>query len=369
MPSSLGSLPDPLVTPQGTRVTSREQWEVVQRPYILKWFRDHVYGREPRMHLAHVAFRVTVQNNILQGKTIIRKDVEISIEGPHGVSVMHVLVFLPAAHGDQVPVFLVMYLRPSEVADPSQGSTSEFSPVHDLLRHGYGVATFYTDDLDPDVDDGFRNGVHGIFEPPGSKRPDHAWGTIAAWAWGASRVMDYLETDADVDASRVALVGHSRLGKTALWAAAMDRRIAMVVSSNSGCTGAAIARGKRGETIRDINTRFPHWFCENYKRFNGREGDLPVDQHMQLALIAPRLLYVTSASRDEWADPLAEFLSVTMQRPVYQLYGFQGLVSRGDPYPDIPLVADRIGYHVRTGDHGLTEFDWKCLIAFADTHL
>ncbi|TBL71044.1 alpha/beta hydrolase family protein [Paenibacillus thalictri] len=364
-------LPDLLTGSEGERITTREQWQL-RRPEILELFRQHVYGRNAIDRPAELRFETVDRSDGWMDGRAVRKQINIVYEGPGGTGVIRLLLFIPADIHRPVPAFLLINNREEEHIDPDRTIKSAFWPAEYIVSRGYAAAAFHVADVDPDDHDGFINGVHGIFDPPGITREGDAWGTIAAWAWGASRVMDYLAEDPDIDANRVAVVGHSRGGKTALWCGAQDDRFAMVVSNNSGCGGAAVSRGKQGETVQAINEKFPHWFSGNFKSYNGKENDLPVDQHMLLALAAPRLLYVTSATEDTWADPDAEYWACTLASPVYELYGLKGLAAAGrreKPDPGYPLQEGRIAYHLRAGKHDLTEYDWSCFIDAADRHL
>jgi hypothetical protein len=362
------NLPNPLVLQNGQNVDSVGIWRTKRRPEILELFRENVYGRVPVGRPEKLTFEVTDSASDALDGNATRKQVAISYHGPGGEGTIHLVLFVPKGALKPVPCFLLVCNRGQTNIDPTRTIKSPFWPAEQIIARGYAAAAFHNADVAPDKDDGFTSGVHRIFPPPDGRRLD-TWGTIAAWSWGASRVMDYLATNPDIDANRVAVVGHSRGGKTALWAGAEDERFAMVVSNESGSTGAALARGKQGEHIRDINKHFPHWFCQNYKRYNDREQELPVDQHMLLALIAPRLLYVASASEDSWSDPRSEFLSAVAGSAVYRLFGIGGLTATTMPDSEVPLLDGHIGYHLRSGKHNLTEYDWARFMDFADQHL
>lgn len=363
-------LPDPLIAHDGTVVADAAMWRSTRRGELLDLFRTHVYGCAPVGRPENLTFAVTnTVRDAMDGAATLRQ-VRITYAGPGGAGGLNLTLFVPNAATGRVPCFLLICNRGVTNIDPTRRDKSPFWPAEQIVARGYAAAAFWNDDVAPDRNNAFTNGVHALFDPPTGRRDD-SWGTLAAWAWGASRALDYLETDPGVDAKRVALVGHSRGGKTAMWAAAEDERFAMSVSNDSGSSGAGLARirGPKAETIKDIVERFPYWFCTNYRQYAGHEDKLPVDQHELAALIAPRLLYIASASEDAWADPEREFLCGKEASPVYALFGLPGLVGEKLPAPESPLHEGRIGYHLRTGKHNLTEYDWKCFMDFADRHL
>ncbi len=358
-------IPDPLLKPDGTRATTAEEWEKEIRPRTLQLFRENVYGITPVGKPE--GYKSTLLEEIpdgLEGKATIKR-IEISFNTPKGGRKIRPVIALPNDRKGPVPAFLLIINRRPNLLDPA--NPNPFFPMREIVARGYAAVAFHYGDVDIDKKDGgYEQGVRAQYDavPPA---PD-AWGAIAAWAWGASRVMDHLETEPRIDPTRVAVIGHSRGGKTALWAAAEDTRFALAISNDSGCTGAAMSRTKKGEHIADINRLFPHWFCGNYKKFNGKENELPVDQHQLIALIAPRLVCVGSAIGDEWADPEAEFLSCVKASPVHALYKSAALGAETIPPLGKPLHQSNIGYHVRAGNHDLTLEDWGHYMDFADRH-
>lgn len=390
-------LPSALVTDDGKSVTSRALWEDTRRPEILEHFQSKVYGRSP----ATCKIRwetVSKKTDAIKGKAI-RREVDLIMQSGSQSTTMRLLIYTPKSLSN-APVFLGLNFQGNHTIDPSEdisittnwvrnrgevknnrateatrGSVAGGRwPLETIIDRGYGLVTIYYGDIDPDFADGFKNGIHPQFEQQMKPVPQgERWGSIAAWAYGLSRAVDYFEQDDAIDANRVAVIGHSRLGKTALWAGATDSRFKLVISNNSGCGDAALSRRAIGETVGQINTSFPHWFCDNYLEYNNNENACPVDQHMLIGLIAPRAVYVASATGDRWADPRGEFLSCVHADPICRLLGTSGMGDHQPPveFPmaEAPINSGHIGYHLRTGKHDVTDYDWAQYLDFADRHV
>lgn len=390
------TLPKLLYMSYGAKVTFNSQWSRDRRNEILGTFEQEMYGRRPGKPEAVEYVTTSVKKDAFGGKAI-RKEVTIRLTDIGPGFDLHVLIFLPADAKGSVPVFLGYNFNGNHSIDPDPGITlskawmrtemgvgfenhrateeargisSRRWPVETILSRGYGLVTLYYGDIEPDHPEGWMDGIraHINQDQKGEKLELEDWSAISAWAWGLSRVLDYLETDEAVDAAKVSVMGHSRLGKTSLWAGASDTRFAITISNDSGCGGAALSRRAFGETVERINTRFPHWFCANFKKYNGNEGELPMDQHMLIALMAPRPVYVASAEEDLWADPNGEFLSAKHASPAYELFYKKGVGVETQPELNQP-VGNYIGYHIRTGKHDVTDFDWEQYLNFADRHL
>jgi hypothetical protein len=390
------TLPELLRAHDGRPVADVATWRGVRRGELLRAFGSNVYGRTPALPV-RVRAEVTATKRDAVDGLATRTLVTLRLFDDPAASSIRLALYVPNSAPRPVPVMLGLnyYGVASIEADPSLPLTDQWMrPTADMgivknrateatrgrhasrwplalaMRRGYAVATYYYGDLEPDHGEGWKSGLRGYLrakEGRTESAPDE-WGAIGVWAWGLSRALDYLETNPAIDAQRVVVFGHSRHGKTALWAGAQDERFAMVVSNNSGEGGASLARRNFGEMIADSVKVNHFWYAPNYRSFAGRAADLPTDQHMLLALAAPRPLYVASATEDLGADPRGEFLSAVHAAPAYRLHGLEGLGTDQMPAPDAP-IGHRIGFHLRTGPHDITDYDWEQFMSFADRHL
>jgi hypothetical protein len=377
-------LPDPLVFADGARVTKPADWPK-RRAEILALLETRVYGRTPPGIPATVKYEKRKSIGFLNGKARL-EEIRIVLSGKQNTRHIDLLLIKPKAKADtKFRTFLTLNFLGNHTLHPSpgislpgswqpshrdgivvnnratekgRGCRAERWPVETIIGSGIAFASICYNDIEPDSPEHFDSSVRALFDPPG----DDGWGAIGAWAWGLSRAMDYLETDPQIDAKRIAVMGHSRLGKTALWAAAQDKRYALAISNNSGCGGAALSRRAFGETVSRINHNFPHWFCKNFRQYNNNEAALPVDQHQLIALIAPRRVHIASAQDDHWADPRGEFLAAFHASPVWKLHGLPGIDT-----PDMPPLHQPVGghvrYHIREGEHNVSDYDWQQYIA------
>jgi len=370
-------LPDPLLRADGSRVTTAAEWRDRRRE-ILALFAEQIYGQTPALAVEATTSIVEADAPALGGAGVRRQtrlrllverrpiEVDLLDYRPARAPRPTPAIIAPNFHGNHT-VDVDPAVRISERArhhrpdlPSARGIVAHRLPLTALVARGFRCVTFYYGDVVADAGD--LGGESPLFPRGCGGREPSEWGAIGAWAWGTSRVLDYLWNDTGVDRDRMVLAGHSRLGKAALWAAAQDERVAAVFANNSGCTGAAIARRCFGETIASINSLFPHWFCRNYHAYAGREPELPVDQHQLIAAIAPRQVYIASAAEDLWADPHGEFLGALHAGPVYRLLGSEGLIETD--WPPAGESSGGVGYHLRAGGHDLLASDWDRFLDF-----
>jgi arylsulfatase A-like enzyme len=390
------TLPDPLVLNDGTAVRDAATWQQKRRQELLDLFSEHVYGRTPAGRPPEMHWAVTSEDRAALNGQAVRREITIWFTRQKNGPSLNVLVYQPpgtppaggwplflglnnsgnlAVHADPGVSMSRAWMRDNKPArniagnratDATRGVQASRWQIERVVARGYATVTAYCGDLCPDHSEGFTESVGAMFDPPRAERRGDQWGAIGIWAWGLSRMMDFVTADPELDGARVALHGQSRLAKTSLWAGAQDERFAIVISNCSSPGGAPLGRRKFGETIAHLNFRFPHWYAENFRQYNDHESALPVDQHQVLALIAPRPLYLGTAEDDEWGDPRGEFVSLKAAEPVYRLFGDTGLPASEMPRVDRPVQGERLAFHIRTGKHEMTAYDWAQYLDFAD---
>ena len=387
-------IPDVLTCEDGTKITSKEQWLSKRKPELMKLLEREEYGKTPVGKPEKLRFVVTSEDKNALGGKATKRDVSIYFSDKPTPRA-DVLLYLPNGRKNLAPCFVSLnfggnhavtddpaiklsegWFRNDEkkgyvnnrATEMTRASSVERWPIAEIIARGYGVCTAYYGDFEPDHVEGMNAGVRALFLKAGQDKPAaDEWGAIGAWAWALSRMADYLQTLPEVDAKKLAVLGHSRLGKTSLWAGAQDERFGIVISNCSGAGGAALHKRIFGETAAALNKNFPHWFDTNFKKYSDNEAALPFDQHELIALMAPRPVYIASATEDLWADPRGEFLGGKFAEPVYALFGEKGLGTDEPPVAD-KSVGDFIGYHARTGKHNILLFDWEQYMSFADKH-
>lgn len=381
-------LPDLLQCENGEKVTNSMQWEQQRRPEIMEMFASQMYGRTPDEKIA-ISYQTFTENETALNEKATSKQVKFTFTNGDKTVEAILLMYIPNKTADKVPVFVgynfkgnhsttkdttIVYsplfhlVKEPDHPDWERGIQQNRWPFEMIIDRGYAVATMCYHDIFPDKPGLKDHSVAALFSGYSSLSSDLSeWEAIGAWAWGSSRIADFLETEERIDTERIAIMGHSRQGKAALWAGAQDERFKIVIPNNSGAGGAALSKREFGETIAIVSSIKPPWFCAAFNKYRENETNLPFDQHQLLALIAPRKLYVASAEEDLWADPKGEFLSLYHAGPVFQLYGLSALDSNEMPELNKPIMKD-VGYHIRDGVHDVTDFDWSSFLDFADKH-
>ena len=385
-------LPDPTVMFDGTKVTSKEQWEAKRKPELKALFEHYMYGRYPAKP-EKVTAKVLFEDQKATGTAMELKEVEITF-GPPEWPKIYLLIARPLGKtpvacfvGEnfggnhlltsdarvRIPTAWVPARYPgmkdNKATAEGRGKQADTWPLEQIVARGYAVATFYCGDIQPDRPD-VLEGMRATLGIPEGGQPGDETATIMWWAWGIHRAVDYLTTDKTIDPKRIAVVGHSRLGKTALLAGAFDDRIAVVIPNQAGCGGTGPSRHNdpKAETVARINKSFPHWFCGNFKAFNNDPSKLPFDQNGLVALCAPRPVLFTNAAEDLWANPSGQFEVLKAANPTYKLFGEEGITAEKMPGTN-ELIASRLGYWIRPGKHAMSPPDWKTYMDYADKWL
>ena len=383
-------LPDVLVRQDGTRVRTAAEWERLRKPELKALVQHYMYGELPPAPA--LSARVDREDPTLFGGRATLREISLRYGGPE-FRPIHLMLVTPNKRSGSVPVVLGLNFcgNHTVLADPAvalpdrwmpdfckgctnhvateagRGSDAEGWAIETAIGRGYAVGTFYTGDVDPDGA-GAPGGIRGRYPTPEKAATGpQAWGTVAAWAWGLHRAVDYLQTDPVIDTHRIAVFGHSRNGKAVLLAGALDDRIGLMLCHQAGCGGSAPSRGRIGESVKQINDRFPHWFADAFKDFNESPQRLPFDQHALVALCAPRPVLLSNATEDSWANPEGQFEVLRAADPVYRLLGVEGLGAAELP-PVGKLLDSRLGYFIRLGRHSTTAVDWAAFLDFADRH-
>lgn len=372
------TLPEPLVLQNGQRVKDAADWWAQRRPEILAAYENEIYGRVPERAPQVTSETISTDEHALND-TAVHQHLQVRFGAEPSSVPVNVHLYLPRGAKAPVPVFLHLTFftstaEPAKAPVVATGSLSgtatprpsEAGPIADFLAKGFGYALLRYTEIQPDNATTSQTGVQSLAYAPGQTQPaDGEWGTIATWAWGASRILDRLSNDPAIDAKRVGLIGHSRLGKTVLWAGATDPRFALIFSSCAGEMGSALARRDYGETLDDMVGRFPWQFSARLVKYAGRWNELPVDAHLLISLCAPRPVFITGGTKDQWADPKGEFLAAVAAGPVYRLLGKKGLGTTELPPVDTPLIEGSLGFHYHTGGHTITSEDWNAFLEFA----
>ena len=362
------NVPELMITKAGNKVTDVATWEKVRRPELLDIFLENEYGRRPVERPDTLTFETAKPDRLMMDGKAIRKRVRVSWKGPLAAQSFVFTAFIPVTAKERpAPGFILICNRPAAAnIDPERVQKSEFWPAEEIVARGYAALAFWNGDVA--LDNAKSNCTQGVHACWAKERTSNSWGALSAWAWGASRVLDWVETEPLLDAKHFGVVGHSRGGKTALLAGATDVRFAMACVNDSGCSGAKLNHIDlpKSESIARISKVFPHWFCLNYRNFAGKEFEMDFDQHMMVALMAPRAVAIASASKDHWAGQRGEYASALLASPAWELYGKRGLVSDGFPNPNEARQDGTVSYHLREGVHNLTLHDWNRYMDFAD---